>query len=144
MTSCSEYRDAYLASPGSHPSYFDFNGSGYAALYCAEDNIIANTASYRYELDSAESILQRYLNLSGGNGEADTLIMRLRDDNNYMTGLMQLTFVEYTFDKADENGQNQITVPMYHDKYWYIWVPGQDEALDKIIYDLQEDISTES
>lgn len=55
-----------------------------------------------------------------------------------------MTFVEYTFDKADENGQNQITVPMYHDKYWYIWVPGQDEALDKIIYDLQEDISTES
>ncbi len=144
VTSCSEYRDAYLASPGSHPSCFDFNGSGYAALYCAEDNIIANTASYRYELDSAESILQRYLNLSGGNGEADTLIMRLRDDNNYMTGLIQMTFVEYTFDKADENGQNQITVPMYHDKYWYIWVPGQDEALDKIIYDLQEDISTES
>lgn len=70
--------------------------------------------------------------------------MRLRDDNNYMTGLIQMTFVEYTFDKADENGQNQITVPMYHDKYWYIWVPGQDEALDKIIYDLQEDISTES
>ena len=144
VTSCGEYRDAYLSSPGSRPSYFDFKGSGYAALCNAEDSIIANAAGYRYELDSAESVLQRYLNLSGGNAEADTLIMRTRDDDNYVTGFIRLTFVQYTFDKADENGQNQITVPMYHDKYWCIWVPGQDEAMDKIIYDLREDFSAES
>lgn len=132
VTSYSEYQDAFLAACEFGPRYFDFKGSGYAAIYSSGDPV--EQILSLHSPDELETLLEKYLNLSGGNGGANIMTLRIRD-NDRATELIQLAYVEYAFIKADESGQNQISIPMYYDKdgYWYIWVSGQDEAIDKAL-----------
>lgn len=137
LTSYNEYQDACLAACEYGPCYFDFKSSGYATLY--NPNTSAGQLLSFYSSDNLENLTEKYLNLSGGSGEANILTLRTRN-NDRITGLIQLAYVEYTFAQTDESGQNKISIPMYYDEdgYWYIWVPGQNEALDEAIYGVLE------
>ncbi len=137
------YQDAYLTDQPFGPAYFDFSGSGYAKLYNPDSvTYLINQSMTDYMAELAETVSGKYLNLSGGTAQADTITMRLRDGDR-ISGMVQLACVEYTFDKADESGQDSISIPMYYDaanNCWCIWMPGQNSDIDSAMEKLQENL----